>query len=255
MNGFPFYEQAPKENVEHCNLCGSVARTQMNKVDRYGLTAPVVECVDCGLQFLSCRMTPEAYRRFYEGGHYRRLLEGFYGRPFTPESLEAEQATYAGRLSAWLFGHINGLRGGAMLDIGGSTGVVAERLAKDYQFVATVLEPHGAESRRARDRGLVVATATMEEFDPLVKYDLITLCQTVDHLLDIRGALAKIWLWLQRDGLFFVDFVEDGPIKIDHPYYLTRKTMLRYLEEAGFRTVYMEPSGDGLHVNVLAVIR
>ena len=99
---FHFYTDAPKDVIGSCNLCGSKRLALKGTVDRYGLTAPHVQCESCGLVFLSCRMTPTAYRLFYEGGHYRRLLEQFYGRPFTPLHLEAEQKIYAERLSAWL---------------------------------------------------------------------------------------------------------------------------------------------------------
>jgi 2-polyprenyl-3-methyl-5-hydroxy-6-metoxy-1,4-benzoquinol methylase len=208
--------------------------------------------MDCGLIFLSLRMTAEAYRDFYECGHYRKLLTEFYGKPMTPTSIEAEQAHYADRLSDWLRPHMDKLRGGLLLDLGGSTGVVAERLSKDFNLDGTVVEPAPPEPSAARDRGLAVANVRLEDNAAGGNhYDLVTLCQTVDHQLDIRGALGRIRALLAPGGLFFVDFVENGPLKVDHPYYLTQKTMRRYVERAGFRVKALEPSSDGLHVNVL----
>ena len=250
---FPFYAQAPKETVTRCNLCESKSFQLQNTVDRYGLTAPVVECKACGLVFLSSRMTPIAYRLFYEGGHYRRLLSEFYGKPITAQSIEAEQEVYATRLSGWLNPYKAQLWGGLLLDIGGSTGVVADRLAKDFNLDATVVEPSEQEAQRARDKGLSVAPVPFEEYHAGGNhYDLITLCQTVDHLLDIKEAFQHIRSLLSPRGLFFVDFVEDGPIKIDHPFYLTRRTMREFLFQTGFVTRALAKSEDGLHVNILA---
>jgi 2-polyprenyl-3-methyl-5-hydroxy-6-metoxy-1,4-benzoquinol methylase len=146
-------------------------------------------------------------------------------------------------------------RGGTMLDLGGSTGVVADWLARAFNLDATVVEPSAGEALRAHDKGLAVANVPLEEYDAGGNhYDLVLLCQTVDHLLDIRWALARIRDLVAPGGLFFVDFVEDGPIKIDHPFYLTRKTMTEYLRRAGFEVRAQEKSEDGLHVNVLAAV-
>jgi 2-polyprenyl-3-methyl-5-hydroxy-6-metoxy-1,4-benzoquinol methylase len=250
---FPFYEAAPKEIVAQCNLCGRQAFHMRDLEDRYGLHAPTVQCAGCGLTFLSFRMTEKAYREFYRDGHYRRLLSEFYGRPITAQSIEDEQRDYAMRLSAWLMPHMDAHRSGLLMDVGGSTGVVAERLVFDYDMDGTVIEPAAEESARARDRGLSVAPVPIEEYDNPVQYDLILLCQTVDHLLDIKGALRRIRQWIKPTGLFFVDFVENGPVKIDHPYYLTRKTMQEYLARTGFMVKILEPSSDSIHINVLAV--
>jgi 2-polyprenyl-3-methyl-5-hydroxy-6-metoxy-1,4-benzoquinol methylase len=252
---FPFYAQAPKESVDRCNLCGSSRRHLQNTIDRYGLTAPSVQCEDCGLVYLSCRMTPTAYRTFYQDGHYRELLSLFYGRPITAANIEVDQARYALRLERWLDSYMDKIRGGTMLDLGGSTGVVADWLAKAYNLDATVVEPSAGEAGRAHDKGLAVAQVPLEEYDAGGNhYDLVLLCQTVDHLLDIAGDLARIRQWVAPGGLFFVDFVEDGPIKIDHPYYLSRKTMAKYLSQAGLTVKAEEKSEDGLHVNVLAEV-
>ena len=253
MTPTQFYEQAPKELVSLCNLCGAGMTMPPETADRYGLPVGVGTCVRCGLSWLSPRMTPAAYAEFYRDGHYRRLLSEFYGREINHLTIEPEQAEYAARLSAFLAPHMAPLRSGLLLDVGGSTGVVAERLQLDYDLDATVIEPSAAEAERARGRGLAVAQLTAAEYaNGGNRYDLITLCQTVDHLLDIKGDLKRIAGWLKPEGLFFVDFVENGPIKIDHPYYLTRVTMAEYLKRTGFTVILMDPAPDGLHVNVLA---
>lgn len=256
---FPFYENAPKEVVTECNLCGSRRYVLVSTVDRYKLDAPTAKCEDCGLIFLSHRMTAEAYREFYEAGHYRELLNTFFKKSVTPEVIESDQNRYAKMLSRWLTPHMNGNRSGLLLDLGGSTGNVAARLALDFDMDATVVESSAREAERARDKGLAVAQVRLEDYEAGGNhYDLILLCRTVDHLLDIKAALAKIRGWLAPSGLFFVDFVIGGKVKIDHPYYLSTRTMRRYLEQAGFRVKRLQTSPDALgfgmgyqHANVL----
>jgi SAM-dependent methyltransferase len=237
---FDSYADAAKEVVGECNLCGSKSFSPVAMLDRYELLAPSVMCDSCGLKFL------------YVRGHYRRLLTQHFGRDFSPHSIEAEQERYAERLCGWLAPFMEKTRGGLLLDLGGSTGVVADRLSTTFNLDATVVEPSQAEADRARSRGLAVANVRLEDYAAGGNhYDLVTLCQTVDHLLDIKAALSSIRQWVAPDGLFFVDFVEGGPTKIDHPFYLQGVTMQKYVGQAGFKVVAMDSSTDGIHVNVI----
>lgn len=235
---FPFYERAPKEQID-CNLCGSKRKILVSKTDRYGLPAQQAQCVDCGLLFLSPRMTAEAYREFYESGHYRELVIRYteaLGKSWSQQSSESDQVRYSQGLSRWLTPFMNGARGGLLLDIGGSVGVVAERLMLDFNLDATVVESSIEEANRARDKGLAVANVRLQDYAAGGNhYDVILLCRTVDHLLDIKGDLERIREWLAPDGLFFVDFVHKTLPKIDHPYCLELRTMVRYLLDTGFK--------------------
>jgi SAM-dependent methyltransferase len=256
---FPFYAAAPKEIVTSCNLCGGNRFALYRLTDRYGLEAPSVECQGCGLRFLSFRMTAEAYEEFYAGGHYRELLTQFLqkmGKPgsealVTPQGMESDQTRYAAGLSQALARFMGEIKGGLLLDLGGSTGRVAERLAQDFNLDATVVETSIPEANRARAKGLAVANVRLQDYEPGGNhYDLILLCRTVDHLLDIKGDLRRIRGWLAPKGLFFVDFVHTTPPKIDHPYILSVDTMRRYLEGAGFRVRALGHS-DARHTNML----
>ena len=247
----PFYDAAPKVNVVNCNLCGALVRRKAEIWDRYHLPVTLITC-DCGLRFLSPRMTDEAYAEFYRDGHYRELVTRFVGRPVNHLTIESDQKRYAAKLSQFLAPYMDPLRSGLLLDVGGSTGVVAERLMNDFDLDATVIEPSALEAGRARDRGIAVAQVPASEYaNGGNRYDLITLCRSVDHLLDIMGDLKRIAGWLKPAGLFFVDFVNVDQIKIDHPFYLTRKTMAEYLRRAGFEVVAQHP-GDVRHIRTLA---
>jgi cyclopropane fatty-acyl-phospholipid synthase-like methyltransferase len=196
-------------------------------------------------------MTAAAYEEFYAGGYYRELLGQFLGEPVTPQSIEADQTRYAARLSHVLAQYMGEVRGGLLLDLGGSTGIVAERLAQDFDLDATVVEASIPEANRARDKGLSVANVRLQDYsNGHVLYDLILLCRTVDHMLDIAGDLRRIRGCLAPKGLLFLDFVHTTPPKIDHPYILSVDTMRRYLEGAGFVVRAMRP-GDWRHMNML----
>jgi hypothetical protein len=244
------YEAQPKERVEVCNLCGGSEFATLGTQDRYGYPVRTDGCLDCGLIFLNPRMTKYAYARFYEHG-YRPLVSAFRGREINAQTIQPEQKSYAEELAVFLWPHIGVAR--TLLDVGGSTGVVARHLAEWFGLDATVIDP--APEELSQGCGLELIPGFIEEVDLSDRHwDVITLCQTADHVLDLAGTLRKIRGSLSPDGLFFVDivdFLKSKESKVDHPYNLTDATMTNYLRRAGFDVMVSERAKDDVHVRYL----
>lgn len=239
------YSAQPKERVQSCNLCGWQKFTKVGSKDRYGFDVEAVSCDGCGLVFLVERMTAPAYGQFYEEGHYRGLLKAPRNEPYDMK-LARIQANYATWLAWWLKSKLEGRRYQTLLDVGGSTGSVAELIARDHGLRATVMEPSSAEGRRAVTRGLNLIPQSIEDYEPNgERWDVVLLCQTIDHLLDIMKALQTIRSLIKPGGMFFVDITDyrqkllrygmEKTLKIDHPYYLTPMHTESYLERARFK--------------------
>jgi 2-polyprenyl-3-methyl-5-hydroxy-6-metoxy-1,4-benzoquinol methylase len=249
----------PLEHVECCNLCGARTFVTLTHEDRYGYPFKAVACSVCGLVCLNPRLTPGAYDRFYRAA-YRRLVSAYHGRLIDASSVEAEQAGYAAALAALLEPYLRGWSGGTLLDVGGSTGVVAGRLCSAYDLEGTVLDPAPDELARAASRGLKTIAGRIEEFDPGARrFDVVLLCQTLDHVLDAAGALGKLRKALAPDGLLFVDVVDfraaylrgwnvEKATKVDHPYYFTEQTIEAMLARAGLAVAGKDYAADHLHV-------
>jgi SAM-dependent methyltransferase len=245
--------------VSDCNLCGGSDFTVVARHDRYGFAAQSLGCRTCGLVFLSPRLTPDAYSRFYDGV-YRPLVSAFHGRRIDAETVEADQVPYAERLAVLLAPFLPPHPAGAILDVGGSTGVVSARLAERLSMRALVLDPAPAEVERARARGVEAVVGTIEGWERMdARFELVLLCQTIDHLLDVASALTAIREAIADDGFLYVDIVDfrsaylrndsvEAATKIDHPYSLTEATAEAYLERAGFTVELKDYAPDGLHV-------
>jgi 2-polyprenyl-3-methyl-5-hydroxy-6-metoxy-1,4-benzoquinol methylase len=256
------YAARPKRDVATCNLCRADRFVHLVHRDRYAYPARASCCARCGLVFLNPVMTADDYAHFYDAV-YRPLVSAYHGRRIDAETVQDEQRPYAAHLSASLRPFRGQLAGRKLLDVGGSTGVVAERLVADLGLRATVLDPSPSELAQARRRGLETVAGFVEDFEPGARrFGLITLCQTVDHLLDVAQSLTKIHGWLEEDGFFFVDIVDfraaylrhasvEEAVKIDHPYYLTEATMQAYLARAGFEVMQVDYAPDHLHVGFL----
>ena len=252
------YGAQPRDAVASCNLCGAAQFVVVAHRDRYGFSAEAHACVRCGLVFLNPRLTAGAYAGFYQTV-YRPLVSAFHGRLIDAHTIQDEQREYAAERAAFLRPFVSShLK--TLLDIGGSTGVVAARMAQEFGWISTVIDPAPLEVAEAGRLGLRTVTGLVEEHDfQGQSFDVVTLFQTVDHLLDVRGTLARIRQLIASSGLLFVDIVDfraayhrnwsvEDAVKIDHPYYLVESTMEAYLRRAGFEVLRVDYQADHLHV-------
>jgi SAM-dependent methyltransferase len=257
------YLAQPKVRVERCNLCGGGSFVGLTHRDRYGYPASAAACRRCGLVFLDPVMTASAYGAFY-AGTYRPLVSAFHGRLIDARTIQQEQREYAVERGDLLEPFVAGRGYRTLLDIGGSTGVVAHAFARRFDLRATVVDPAPLETAEAQALGITTVEGLIEAVDlGDTKFDVVVLCQTIDHLLDITGTLQRVRDVLAPHGLLFVDIVDfraaylrnwsvEDAIKIDHPYYLTEPTTLAFLQRAGFEAVRSDFAADHLHVSYVA---
>jgi SAM-dependent methyltransferase len=254
--------QVERETVAECNLCGSRHFAEVSRTDRYGYAQPLAICARCGLGFLQPRPVAAAYAAFYRDT-YRPLVSAYHGRLIDHVTVQDEQRVYAAELVAWLRNALPA-KPGTVLDVGGSTGVVANAFVEAFGARATVLDPAPDELAVARAAGMETIEGFAEDYRPEDgRFDLILLCQTIDHLLDVRGTLAAIRRLLAPAGHAFVDVLDvehvmrregaiEGAVKIDHPYYLTRATARACFTACGLVVVAERMADDGHWGFVLA---
>lgn len=257
------YAAQPKARVERCNLCGGSAFVGVTHRDRYGYSASAACCDRCGLVFLDPVMTAEAYTAFYMGT-YRPLVSAYHGRLIDARTIQQEQRDYAVERGDLVEPYLADRGYRSLLDIGGSTGIVAHAFTRRFELKGTVIDPAPLETAEAQALGLETIEGLVERIDlGGRRFDVVIMCQTVDHLLDIAGTLRRIRELLAPNGVFFVDIVDfraaylrnwsvEEAVKIDHPYYLTGPTMLAYLRRTGFEVVRADYAADHLHVSYVA---
>lgn len=251
------YAAQPKERVDACNLCGARGEWVIPVAgrDRYGYPASFVACARCGLGWLSPRMTAAAYADFY-AAVYRPLVSAFHGRRIDAATVQAGQRDYAAELAGFVLPRL-GRAPRTIVDVGGSTGVVAGALAAGLGARATVIDPAPEELAVARAAGMETIAGTAEDLDPGERtWDLVLLCQTIDHLLDVRGTLRALRGMTAAGGRAFVDILDvdlvlgvqgrvERAVKIDHPYYLARATAVAFFALTGYAIVAERMSSDG----------
>jgi SAM-dependent methyltransferase len=254
----------PLQAVTSCNLCGASRLVEVARRDRYGYPIALAVCARCGLGFLSRRPTAASYAAFY-GDIYRPLVSAYHGRRIDAETVQDEQRAYAVQLRDFLAGTLPA-EPASVLDVGGSTGVVAAAFARDG-VRPTVLDPAPDELAVAEAAGMEVVEGFAEDFEPGGRrWELVLLCQTIDHLLDVDATLRAIRGLLAPGGHAFVDILDvswvlarqgtiEAAYKVDHPFYLTRATALGYFARAGLEVVGERMADDGHWGFVLAAAR
>jgi SAM-dependent methyltransferase len=206
-------------------------------------------------------MTAEGYKLFYQK-FYRPLVSFYLGRKVDSSTIIQGQKEYAREVFKWMKIYISeNNKTLKLLDVGGSTGVVAKVFkdnleASGFRIEATVIDPSPDELAVAKKFGLKTIEGLVEEKNIRKNsWDLILLCQTIDHLMDVTKTISTIRDSLKEDGLLFVDIVDwefnvrrksiRDSIKIDHPYNFTRQTTVPLLENLGFRIISESILTDG----------
>jgi len=242
-----------RETQGTCNVCGSVHNAVLADADRYGFPIRTALCTHCGLIYMADRFTPEAYADFYGSGAYRSISSEFNGARQKIAGIQLDQLEYAAHVIAAVEPYVRRRAGAQLLDVGGSTGIVARQFADHFELAATVLDPAVREVAAARELGVNGVIGSVETYQPAEKYDVVLLCRSIEHLCDLRRALERIRELLQPGGVFYcdvIDYLEScrvlGPpqvvSKVDHCYWLCQETAPVIFGALGFEIVSVNVS-------------
>ncbi len=244
----------PHETVA-CNQCGRTDGTAVAVKDRYGLPVTTVQCA-CGLQYINPRMTAEAYGAFYRE-HYRPLLAALTGKPYTAAVVRENSRKYAVELVKDVASVVEPYPDARLLDLGGSTGIVARKFAERWGCACTVVDPAPEEVAEAADFAeTVCASAEDARFAPDT-FDVILLCRTIEHLRDPKAVLRQARRWATDRAFLVVDAMDvsrwnlRSRYKVDHPYSFTDTTLRRMVTSAGWRIRGSWTRRNGLYVGLI----
>lgn len=237
-----------------CNLCGgTLARLRFVKFGHQ-----IVACRSCSLEFLHPQPTPEALAAFYDQGYFtgdadRRGYLDYVGervsfmRSFNEKLDRIQRHLDARRASGTAHKPIR------FLDVGTAAGFCVEA-ARDRGWDAWGLEVSEYAAAQAQARGLQVLQGDSLALFEGRTFDVITLWDALEHLLDPRAVLEQACDLLADDGLLVFSTGDVGhpwsrlqgrQHRIYNPpqhlFYFSRRTMTALSERAGLTVVCVEP--------------
>lgn len=188
-------------------LCGSedsMPRTIIHLID--GRDMRIVECKDCGLQYMNPRPDKEFLNLMYKTGYYNTLIADKDTWAEKTIKLEIEKTNlHLSRLKPILkmknrYGYKT------LLDIGTGTGYFL-KLAKDRGFDVIGIEVSERASEFAMENyGIPILNISGVE-DAGFKdnsFDVVTLCHVIEHLPYPESILREMYRILRNNGVIFV---------------------------------------------------
>jgi SAM-dependent methyltransferase len=246
------YDQAQYEAVT-CNLCGGTGSEIIARRDRNGLDVHAVICTHCGLIYLSPRMTPEWYGRYY-AQEYRRQIAAFHRATPRPHRDCGDLFVRQQHHGEALVGYLRSCEAPdprSILEIGSSAGGVLHALGVAYDATVLGVEPTPSEAEFAARHGVPTEVGLFEEFGLKAdrRFDLVLCTQTFNHLLDPRGVARRIAQLLTPNGVFLLecqDFFQlcrawggdrSKAVQIDHTHMFTPETLTALVDQSGLQVL------------------
>lgn len=253
------------ETVEVCDLCGGRTFTERRVWKDPVFKGPerwrLVRCEGCALHFINPRPSRDAIGRFYPSDYSAHtakpaLPSWWHGRVSSPDApppnLWSRSWQHVRQSISWY--QFPRWRGdGRVLDIGcGSGGRYLDILkALGWQTFGMDPSPAAVAAARAKGHEVVEGVAEQQGF-PDESMDVVTLWHALEHTHSPTQALAAAHRVLRRDGLLSLGVPNWNSLHAKvfgehwqsaepprHLYQFTKRTLRRYLEQAGFRIVRM----------------
>ncbi len=223
--------------------------------DRYGLPVRTVLCGRCGLLRTTPRLSAEATARFYDED-YRDL---YTGEQVGPEGLFANQRQRGAAQLARLGKLFDSAR--TVYEIGCGAGGLLEPFAQAGKRVAGA-DLGSSYIEYGKDRGLDLIHGDAEALlahtgEPA---DVVFLIHVLEHFLDLRAELHKLWHLLAPGGVLVVEVpglstvatAYRGDLMLylqnAHTYHFCAQTLDDTLSAAGFDVAYVDESAMALGV-------
>jgi 2-polyprenyl-3-methyl-5-hydroxy-6-metoxy-1,4-benzoquinol methylase len=252
---------------QQCSACGSLVEKRLVKRLARGIS--VMRCPACDVRAISPMPTPEIIRAHYSQYYLTRTDDDQ-----TTERLVALHAPIA----EWLLARMDGTRANRVLDYGFGSGAVLIQMARRGQVACGGdLSTQNVEQLRryGAHHGLAfnLVDLSTDSIDSLGEesFDLITLFQVIEHLVDPLARLRELAARQAKGGLLYLECPNDpafiswtkrftrvtpgrkllwGSLKYpEHLHGFGRRSMRNMLEACGYSVEVIDDYAyrDGLH--------
>lgn len=186
----------------NCAACKSNEYELLAEKDRYGLTYYTVICKNCGLVYVSPRMTEKAYAEFYNA-EYRKL---YVGVEAPRAKFFIKQTNRGKRILKFVNKHYKfNNKTIDVLEVGCGAGGILEVFKQAGHNVVGIDLDEKYLNYGKEKFGLNLISSTINDLDENIKADLIIYAHVLEHILDLDKELAMIKKHLKPDGIVYIE--------------------------------------------------
>jgi 2-polyprenyl-3-methyl-5-hydroxy-6-metoxy-1,4-benzoquinol methylase len=230
-------------NVDNCPLCDEKQSTLFDRRNFRGYQVSNRLCLNCGFIYQSPRMNEPELDSFYEH-EYRKVYQG------SQEPIQKDLLVQSKRAESLIkVLEDSGIENvDRHLDIGCSSGILLERVAKQYHCQGVGVEPGEAYRTYAEDQGLKVY-ATLQDVKNAgeQKFDLITIIHVLEHLPNPVDYLNQLkGTWLKSDGILLIEvpnLYAHNSFEVAHLASFSQFTLEETLRKAGYSKQFLSKHG------------
>jgi SAM-dependent methyltransferase len=226
-----------------CDFCGGRDFVFFCDKMRYGINLKTVLCKCCGLAQTNPQPTAESLTTFYD-----RFYHLFHRRVGVDRAYLARSQRMADRRFQVITRFLDPAARASALEVGPGAGEFLTRCKENSAWELLGVEPGRESYEWCAGRGLNVVAQNFERFESTERFALIAAFNVMDHLRSPKAFLEKCRSLLADDGLLFLEvgnfersgFPRETFLQFPVLYQLTSISLTNYLDQAGFRPIYVD---------------
>jgi SAM-dependent methyltransferase len=225
-----------------CQICGC-------GLSKYSIPG-MLYCPDCSFVTTDIKLSISQQKRLYGGGYFKG---GEYADYSADEILIKKN--FEDRLIK-LLSFIDNPGSKTLFEIGSAYGFFLD-IAKKYFKKVSGIDISGDAATSAKKRGLNVICGDFLKKEIKQQTDVFCMWDTIEHLPDAAGVVAKIGKKIKKDGLLAVTTGDINSLNAKlrgskwrqirppvHLHYFSRKSLVRLFENNGFEVIYLGYPGQ-----------
>jgi len=231
------------DTTQVCPLCKSDQRSVFEHVTSFGFDLTYYQCQNCALIFQAAGESQAADPNFYEET-YRKVYQAQEEPTAKDLRIQRQRAMHRVQyLQSLGVERIN-----RALDIGASTGIFLETIAKKLQAQIMGVEPGKVYRHFAEARGITMA-ASIDDLLQMKpeRFDLVSMMHVLEHLPDPLQALSTIReSLLNPDGYLLIEvpnFYAHDSYELAHLTCFTPHSLREMLLQSGYYIINEQKSG------------
>jgi len=241
----------------NCNLCGGTRRDEIFDLSPLKL----VRCQDCGLKYVSPRITENKAQRLYGDQYFLNTdffsgdsskIYGYSNYRAGRDNVETMYRKIVGQMEKFI-------KPGKLLEVGSAYGYFLSQAKQKGWEVSGIELSESAREACQEEFGIKLFSDPVNEFKPVDQFDSVVSLDVLEHMHDPSKTLTAIHGMIKPGGLLVLVVPNSASWVLrvlglrwedlqransgEHLYFFDRKSLRQILEKSGFEVLEINTVG------------